>query len=114
MAYYAFIDENNIVVDVIVGIDSTETIEGLAPEQWYSNFRGQTCKETSITGKFRKQYAGIGYTYNPDKDTFVSPRLFESWFLDENEDWQPPIPQPNEECFWDEGNLNWVGVNGPL
>lgn len=111
MAYYAFIDENNVVVDVIVGIDSTETIDGISPEQWYENFRGETCKETSITGEFRKQYAGIGYTYNAEKDIFVSPNLFPSWSLDENYDWQPPYPMPTEGvCFWDEESLSWVEI----
>jgi hypothetical protein len=110
MAYYAFLDENNIVVDVIVGIDSTETIDNLSAEEWYSNFRGQVCKETSIDGEFRKQYAGIGYSYDPDKDIFISPHLFPSWSLDSNCDWQPPVPQPDDNCFWDEQSLSWIVI----
>ena len=72
MAHYAFLDENNIVVEVIVGIDETETIEGLDPESWYSAFRGQVCKRTSYNGKIRGKFAGIGDSYDEAKDIFVS------------------------------------------
>ena len=73
MAHYAFLDENNIVTQVITGIDETELIEGLLPETWYENFRGQTCKQTSYNGNFRGKYAGIGDTYDSDLDTFIAP-----------------------------------------
>jgi hypothetical protein len=73
MAHYAFLDENNIVTEVIVGIDETETIEGLDPETWYGNFRNQTCKRTSYNGNIRFNYAGIGYTYDLERDAFISP-----------------------------------------
>ena len=73
MAHYAFLDEDNIVTEVIVGIDETETIEGLDPETWYANFRGQVCKRTSYNGKIRKNYAGIGFTYDPIDDAFIAP-----------------------------------------
>ena len=73
MAHYAFLDENNIVTEVIVGIDETELIEGLEPEIWYSNFRNQTCLRTSYHGKIRFNYAGVGYTYDPIDDAFVPP-----------------------------------------
>jgi hypothetical protein len=71
MAHYAFLDENNIVTEVIVGIDETELIEGLDPETWYGNFRGQVCKRTSYNGNIRKNYAGVGYTYDADRDAFI-------------------------------------------
>jgi hypothetical protein len=71
MAHYAFLDENNIVTEVIVGIDETELIEGLHPEIWYGNFRGQTCKRTSYNGKIRKNYAGIGMQYDEGRDAFI-------------------------------------------
>jgi hypothetical protein len=74
MAHYAFLDENNIVVEVIVGIDETELIEGLDPETWYSQFRGQECKRTSYNGKIRYNYAGIGYTYDEEADAFIAPK----------------------------------------
>jgi hypothetical protein len=72
MAHYAFITDG-IVTEVITGIDETETIEGLDPETWYANFRGQTCKRTSYNHKIRFNYAGIGYTYDPIDDAFIAP-----------------------------------------
>ena len=74
MAHYAFL-ENNIVTEVIVGIDETELIEGLDTETWYGNFRGQVCKRTSYnaaTNGFRKNYAGIGYSYDQVRDAFIA------------------------------------------
>jgi hypothetical protein len=73
MAHYAFLDGNNVVTQVITGIDETELIEGLDPETWYGNFRGQTCKRTSYNGNIRGVYAGIGYTYDAELDVFVAP-----------------------------------------
>jgi hypothetical protein len=73
MAHYAFLDESNIVTEVIVGIDETELIEGLDPETWYANFRGQVCKRTSYNGNIRFNYAGIGFTYDPIDDAFIAP-----------------------------------------
>ena len=73
MAHYAFLDNNNIVTEVITGIDETETIEGLEPEVWYANFRGQVCKRTSYNGKIRFNYAGIGYVYDKNRDAFIAP-----------------------------------------
>jgi hypothetical protein len=72
MAHYAFL-ENNIVTEVIVGIDETELIEGLDPETWYGNFRNQVCKRTSYNGKIRKNFAGIGFTYDEVRDAFIAP-----------------------------------------
>ena len=83
MAHYAFLDENNIVTDVIVGKDETETIEGLEPEVWYGNFRGQTCKRTSYNGNIRFNYAGIGYTYDQLRDAFIAPEPEGNLGLDE-------------------------------
>ncbi len=73
MAHYAFLDENNIVTEVIVGIDETELIEGLDPETWYGNFRGQTCVRTSYNGNIRYNYAGPGFTYDAGADAFIAP-----------------------------------------
>ena len=73
MAHYAFLNENNVVTKVIVGIDETELIEGLDPETWYGNLKGQTCKRTSYNNKIRYNYAGIGYTYDPINDAFIAP-----------------------------------------
>lgn len=73
MAHYAFLDENNIVTQVIQGVDETETIEGLNPETWYGNFRGEKCVRTSIHANIRGVFAGKGFTYDPVKDIFIIP-----------------------------------------
>ena len=73
MAHYAFLDDDNIVTEVIVGIDETETIEGKTPEHWYGEFRGQTCVRTSFNSNIRYNYAGIGFLYNPIDDAFIAP-----------------------------------------
>ena len=86
MAHYAFLDSNDIVTEVIVGIHETELIEGLDTETWYGNFRGQTCKRTSYNNRIRKQYAGIGYRYDSTSDVFIAPQPFPSWTLDSNHD----------------------------
>jgi hypothetical protein len=72
MAHYAFLDENNIVVEVIVGIDETETIEGLNTETWYGDFRNQKCVRTSYNANIRGKFAGIGDSYDETNDVFVS------------------------------------------
>lgn len=73
MAHYAFLDSNNIVTEVITGIDETELIEGLSTEEWYGNFRGQRCVRTSYNNNIRGVYAGIGFTYDEVNDVFVAP-----------------------------------------
>jgi hypothetical protein len=109
MAHYAFLDENNIVTEVITGIDETELIEGLDPETWYGNLRGQVCKRTSYNNRIRKQYCGIGYSYNADADVFIAPQPFASWTLDDNHDWQPPVAYPTdgERYSWNESKRRW-------
>ena len=111
MAHYAFLDDNNIVTEIIVGIDETELIEGLDTETWYGNFRGQVCVRTSYNGNIRKQYAGVGYTYDSVNDVFIAPQPYLSWSLDENYDWQAPTPRPEEGFWmWDEETGEWVEV----
>ena len=73
MAHYAFLNDSNIVTEVIVGIDETELIEGLTPEEWYGQFKNQTCVRTSYNGNIRYNYAGIGFTYDPIDDAFIAP-----------------------------------------
>ena len=99
MAHYAFLDENNVVTEVIVGIDETKLIDGLDPETWYGNFRGQTCKRTSYNSTIRKHYAGIGYIYDELLDAFLMPKCHDEAALNldsylwecENNDHQVPI-----------------------
>jgi hypothetical protein len=120
MAYYAFLDENNVVTEVIKGIDETELIEGLDTETWYGNLRGQVCKRTSYWTKggvhygddgspaFRKNYAGIGYNF--DGIGFFAPQPYPSWNLDpDTYYWMPPVPMPTEgDWYWDEETLSWI------
>jgi hypothetical protein len=114
MAHYAFIDKNNLVTEVIVGIDETELIEGLDPETWYRNFRGQTCKRTSYNGKIRKNFAGIGFTYDPNLDAFIAPQPFPSWLLNESDcQWSAPVPYPTDGFTYqsNEQRLDWELMN---
>jgi hypothetical protein len=111
MAHYAFLDENSIVTEVITGIDETELIEGKDPETWYGEFRGQVCKRTSYNGNIRKNYAGIGFTYDEELDAFISPKPFDSWVLNEETClWEPPIPYPEDDrsYVWDEVAISWI------
>lgn len=113
MAHYAFLDKNNTVTEVIVGID--EGVDGIDWEEHYGNFRGQVCKRTSYntTGgqhnsggiPYRKNYAGVGYTYDEQRDAFIPPKPFNSWLLNEETClWESPIPYPIDEkvYIWDE------------
>jgi hypothetical protein len=123
MAHYAFLDENNIVTEVITGVDEDIVQTDLdgsqvggsseAWETWYGNFRGQVCKRTSYNGNYRKNYAGTGYTYNEDRDAFIPPKPFESWVLDENTCfWNPPVPYPTDGKMytWNEEELKWKEI----
>ena len=83
MAHYAFVDKNNVVVEVIAGVDEKETIEGLDPETWYSNFRNMKCLRTSYNVKIRNIFAGIGMIYNSDLDVFLQPQCHTTATLDE-------------------------------
>jgi hypothetical protein len=119
MAHYAFIDSNNIVTEVIPGRDQGS--DDTDWEQWYGEFRGQVCKRTSYNthgGKhllgespFRKNYAGIGYTYDFARDAFVPPQPFPSWILNEETClWDAPVAMPTDGKLynWDEATTSWV------
>jgi hypothetical protein len=115
MAHYAFLDKNNIVTEVIVGIDETELIEGKSPEVWYGEFRGQKCIRTSYNNNIRKNYAGIGYMYDEQFDAFIPPQNYPSWKLDyETFRWVPPVPMPEQIdgyiWKWSEINKEWVKI----
>lgn len=126
MAHYAFLDENNVVTEVITGVDENELIDGLDPETWYGNFRGQTCKRTSYNtignshlangAAFRKNFAGIGYVYDGEWDAFRPPQPYPSWKLNYHTfQWEPPIPMPSPTegsiWVWSEINHEWVNFN---
>ncbi len=122
MAHYAFLDENNIVTEVIVGKDETDELRDW--EMYYGSYRKQVCKRTSYNThgginernpelSYRKNYAGIGYTYDAERDAFIPPKPFESWLL--NEDtclWESPVPYPDDGKMyrWDEDIEDWVEV----
>jgi hypothetical protein len=112
MAHYAFLDENNVVTEVIVGVEETELLEGKAPETWYGEFRGQRCLRTSYNGNIRKNYAGIGYSYNEALDAFIAPKPFVSWKLNEETcQWVAPLPYPTEGVHvWNEALQSWEPV----
>jgi hypothetical protein len=116
MAHYAFLDENNIVTEVIVGKEESN----FNWEQQYGMFRGQLCKRTSYNTyggvhknggtPFRKNYAGIGYIYDQNRDAFIPPKPYNSWLLNENTcTWESPIPYPqdNNKYDWNEENQSW-------
>ena len=108
MAHYAFIDENNIVTQVIVGRNEDEVINGISDwEAYYAEVMGQRCVRTSYNHNIRKQYAGIGFTYDESADVFIAPQPYSSWSLDLNYDWQPPAPCPEGDFYWDETTLTW-------
>ena len=110
MAHYAFLDDNNIVTEVIAGIDETELIEGLDPETWYGNFRNQVCKRTSYNGNIRKNYAGLGFFYDSERDAFIAPKPYPSWILNETScRWESATQYPTDgfSYFWNESNLTW-------
>ena len=124
MAHYALIDENNIVVNVIVGRDENEVVDGVSDwEAHYSEVTGFRVLRTSYNTSggshlndgvpFRKNYAGIGYTYDENRDAFIPPKPFESWVL--NEDtclWESPAPYPSdgERYTWDEELQEWTAI----
>ena len=123
MAHYAFLNADNVVTEVITGIHETELIEGLLPETWYGNFRGQVCKRTSYNTsggahngggtQYRKNYAGIGYTYDAARDAFIAPKPYASWVLDEATCWWgAPVAMPSAggPWAWDEDTESWVAV----
>jgi len=106
MAHFAEINENNIVTRVLV-VDNSQEHRGqefLAEELGL----GGRWIQTSYNHNFRKQYAGVGYSYDEVKDEFVMPQPYTSWQLDENNDWQPPAPRPNETAEWDEEFEIWI------
>lgn len=118
MAHYSFLNMQNIVTEVIVGKDETD-----GPTNWemhYGNFREQVCKRTSYNTRggvhinggtpFRKNYAGIGYTYDETRDAFIPPKPFDSWVLNEDSClWEAPVAMPDDDQMytWNEETTSW-------
>jgi hypothetical protein len=114
MAHFAQI-ENGTVVNVIVVHNNELLVDGIEQEQkgieFCQSLFGGDWKQTSYnaaTNGFRKQYAGVDYTYDADADQFVAPQPYPSWTLDSNNDWQAPTPKPEGSFIWDEETLAWV------
>jgi hypothetical protein len=109
--HYAILNNKNIVVQVITGNDDDNTQDW---EQFYSNELKLTCKKTSKTKQFRKNYAGIGYKYDVGRDAFISPQPYASWILDEQTcTWCAPVAKPNDNkiYFWEEYTKQWIEIN---
>jgi hypothetical protein len=111
MAHYAFLNENNIVTEVIVGKDETDTSQDW--EQFYGAIRNQVCKRTSYNGNIRKNYAGIGYAYDAQRDAFIPPQPFPSWtIIEETCLWSAPVAMPIDGMYsWDELTTSWVNAS---
>jgi hypothetical protein len=110
MAHYAFLDENNIVTEVITGRDEWEIIDGISDwEEYYGSLRGQRCLRTSYNNNIRAYYAAIGYTYDAEQDVFIPPQTFPSWILNADYRWEAPIskPETSHPYFWDEESVSW-------
>jgi hypothetical protein len=118
MAHFAKLDENNIVLEVNV-VDNDNLLDSNGIEQeslgvafltiWSGGYTNW--KQTSYSGSFRKNYAGIGFSYDSVRDAFIAPQPFSSWSLNEETCiWQPPTPYPTDEKLydWDEEQLNWI------
>ena len=120
MAHFAELDGNNVVLRVIV-VSNADTSDASGTEKEYigaafcERLFGGNWKQTSYNGNIRKNYAGIGYTYDTGRDAFITPQPYPSWALDDNAEWQAPVPMPDdgEMYSWDEDTLAWVG-SAPL
>ena len=114
MAHFAELDNNNVVLRVVVvGNDCVPSDEHIDGETWCINFfKGGTWKQTSYNHNFRKQYAGMGYTYDAAKNKFISPQPHDSWTLDANDDWQAPVTYPTDITdkiiIWEEVGQKWM------
>ena len=112
MAHYAQVNAEGLVVQVVVMSNDLETNKGeQACIDWLSeNLSSDDWIKTSYNGNIRKQFAGIGCTYDSAKDKFILPQSFTSWSLDSNDDWQPPTARPDDGKMygWNEGGLEWA------
>ena len=127
MAHYAFLDENNVVTEVIAGVDENiiqtdidGTQVGGSSEAWetfYGNLKNQVCKRTSYNNNYRKNYASIGYRFDETRDAFIAPQPFNSWELNEQTcRWESPVACPADNKFyvWGEEDLAWQEVILPV
>ena len=107
MAHWAEIDNNNKVIRVLVGDNNDPN--GDEGYQWLIDNLGGTWIQTSYNHNIRKQYAGVGMTYDSVNDVFIALKPYPSWALDNDFNWQPPIPRPEGMgWYWDEDSLSWL------
>ena len=129
MAHFAELNSSNEVLRVIVvsnddvdanGGDQHADAETFVASIVPHSTGGTAWKQTSYNNNFRKQYAGLGYTYDASKNKFISPKPYASWSLDSSDDWQAPVTYPTVTeissnpvlIFWDEDNQKWLGKVG--
>jgi len=119
MAHFAKLDENNVVLEVHAVHNNELLDNGVELEakgvQFLVDWSGghANWKQTSYNGKFRKNYAGIGHTYDPTRDAFIEPQPFPSWILNESTcRWESPVPYPTDgqRYYWDEATTSWVAL----
>ena len=122
MAHFAELGENNVVLQVIV-VDNKDIKDTFGVEQeeigiaFCRNLLGGTWKQTSYNASFRKNYAGVGYTYDSVRDAFLPPKTYPSWILNEATcQWEAPVPKPDDVDFptryyrWQEETLSWIEI----
>ena len=119
MAHFAKLDDNNVVLEVHCVHNNELLIDGVESEakgiEFLVNWSGgyTNWKQTSYNGNIRKNYAGVGYVYDSNKDAFIPPQPFPSWILDEQTClWNPPTPYPDDgnRYTWDESTTSWVAI----
>jgi len=117
MAHYAFLNADNTVSEVIPGRNEDEIVDGISDwEKHYGDFRNQVCKRTSYNGNYRKNFAGIGYTYDFERDAFIAPQPHNKWILNESTcQWQAPVPYPVDglEYVWNDNKGVWEPLEAP-
>jgi hypothetical protein len=125
MAHFAELDENNVVLRVITFSNDEVNANGgelsVEAENFVAQRHGGIWKQTSYNDNFRKQYAGLGWTYDASKDIFIRPQPFSSWTLDDNNDWKAPVEEPNTKVIdadnniyfykWKESSQEWIGIS---
>jgi hypothetical protein len=102
MSYFAKVSDGVVVKVIAASQEFFDTFVDSSPGEWI---------ETSIDGEIRKQYAGVGYTYDASADVFIQPQPYSSWTLDENHDWQPPTPKPDGRHTWNEETQAWDQID---
>jgi hypothetical protein len=114
MAHYAFLDVNNIVTEVITGRNEDEVIDNISDwENYYGGLKNQVCKRTSYNGNYRKNFAGIGFTYDENRNAFIAPKPFSRWVLNEETCcWEAPVAYPNDnkDYIWNDNKGEWEEV----